>query len=304
MVATATLIGDTARDVFRLGYNTNGLAHHRPTDAVRLIGELGYEGVALTPDVGLLDPLHPDPVTVDEIRRTAEEMDLLLTVETGARYVLDAKRKHYPSLLEDFGVERARRLDMLRRTVDLAADLGARVVSFWAGVPPGGGAGDADAPPRRADVFWDRLVEGTAALLDHARGAAVRVAFEPEPGMFVERPRGYDELRRRLGEAGAELGLCLDVGHLLCTGDLPVADAIRAAGSSIAQVHLDDIANGVHEHCMFGQGDLDLPSALAALDEVGFAGLAAVELSRDSHRGPRAAEEALGHLRRALETSA
>ena len=50
----------------------------------------------------------------------------------------------------------------------------------------------------------------------------------------------------------------------------------------------------------FGSGDLDLRGVLRSLIEVGYGGLAAVELSRDSHRGARAAEEALGHLRRAL----
>ena len=51
---------------------------------------------------------------------------------------------------------------------------------------------------------------------------------------------------------------------------------------------------------MFGSGELDLPGTLNALIENGYAGMAAVELSRDSHRGAAAAEEALGHLQRAL----
>jgi sugar phosphate isomerase/epimerase len=51
---------------------------------------------------------------------------------------------------------------------------------------------------------------------------------------------------------------------------------------------------------MFGLGELDLRGTLAALVETGFDGLAAVELSRDSHRGAAAAEEALGKLRAAL----
>jgi sugar phosphate isomerase/epimerase len=54
---------------------------------------------------------------------------------------------------------------------------------------------------------------------------------------------------------------------------------------------------------MFGEGDLDLRSALGALLEVGFDGVAAVELSRDSHRGPAAAREALERIRRALTAS-
>ena len=45
--------------------------------------------------------------------------------------------------------------------------------------------------------------------------------------------------------------------------------------------------------------DLDLPETLRALGEIGFEGMAAVELSRDSHRGAEAATEAMAHLRSA-----
>ena len=286
--------------MFRLGYNTNGLAHHRPAEAVALLAELGYEGVALTPDVGGLDPLAPDPAVVAGVRRAARDAGLALAVETGARYVLDPRRKHFPTLMEDAAVDRARRIDFLRRMVDLAADLGAETVSFWAGRAPGGEVGDA-ARGRSAPVaLWQRLAEGVAAVLAHARGSGVRLAFEPEPGMFVERPAGFRALRLHLGGAGAELGLCLDVGHLLCTGDLPAGATIRAHAEELVLVHLDDIKDGVHEHRMFGEGDLDLRDVLRALLEVGFQGQAAVELSRDSHRGPAAAREALVHLRAAL----
>jgi sugar phosphate isomerase/epimerase len=280
--------------VFRLGYNTNGLAHHRVVDALRLVAELGYEGLAITPDVGQLDPFAPIDRFLREIgeaRAAAEDLGLELSLETGARYLLDARRKHFPALLEESLHDRARRVDFLCRSVDLAAALGATTVSFWAGVAPDGTA---------EEELWDRLASGCDAVLEHARGTGVALAFEPEPGMFVERPAGYAELRRRLGARGDALGLCLDVGHCLCTGDLPVSDVIRTHAPSLAMVHLDDVRGRVHEHRMFGEGDLDLAGTLRALVEVGYAGLAAVELSRDSHRGPEAAREALEHLRRAL----
>jgi sugar phosphate isomerase/epimerase len=284
--------------LFRVGYNTNGLAHHRPLEALALLSELGYEGVALSPDVGPLDPFALERRTVLELRMAAADGGLTLAVETGARFVLDPRRKHFPSLLEDAPLDRARRLDFLKRMVDLANDLGAGVVSFWAGRAPSGELGDGpEAPP---EELWQRLVAGVADLLLHAEGSAVALAFEPEPGMFLERPAGFRELRRRLGSAGAGLGLCLDVGHLLCTGDLPVSKVIAEHARELVHVHLDDIRAGVHEHRMFGEGDLDLGEALLALVGASFRGMAAVELSRDSHRGPSAAREALSHIRHAL----
>ena len=294
--------------LFRLAYNTNGLAHHRLLDALRLLAELGYEGVAITPDVGQLDPYDLKPAQVADARRWAEELGLSLTVETGARFLLDARRKHHPNLLEESPEARGRRVEFLKRCVDLADILGADLVSIWAGAAPDGATGDPDTDSGAAgadpEQIWDRLCEGVEIVLAYSMAAGVQLAFEPEPGMFVERPSGYEELVRRLGAAGDPLGLTLDVGHLLCTGDLPVSDVIRRFANRIVHVHLDDVKDGEHVHRMFGEGDLDLAETQGALLEVGYDGQAAVELSRDGHRGAWAAEEALRHLRAALSNVA
>ena len=284
--------------MFRLGYNTNGLAHHRLDEALAELATLGYRGVAITPDVGALDPYRLRPGEVRDVAARARDLGLVLAVETGARFLLDARRKHRPSLLEDSAAERERRLDFLRRSIDLGSELGAGVVSIWSGSAPGGERGDPGWQTPAA--LWDRLVDGVGRALEHARARGVRLCFEPEPGMFLERPAGYLELRRRLGARGSELALTLDVGHLLVTGDLPVGEQIRALAGYLGHVHLDDIRAGVHEHRMFGTGDLDLRETLKALLDAGYEGLAAVELSRDSHRGMAAAEEALGLLVKSL----
>jgi len=292
--------------VFRLAYNTNGLAHHRLLDAMRLVAELGYEGIAITPDVGILDPYAASDELIEDARGWANELGLAVSIETGARYLLDAQRKHFPTLMEEDAADRARRIDFLKRCIDLAQSLSGEVVSFWAGRSPEGVVGDSRESNHDAAVVernWERLTSGVRELITHARERGVSIAFEPEPGMFLERPAGYEELVERLGADGDALGLCLDVGHLHCTGDLPEADIIRRYGNRLLQVHLDDIKDGLHVHRMFGEGDLDLPAVVDALLEVGFDGLAAVELSRDSHRGPEAAAEAFQHLRQALASS-
>lgn len=288
------------RPLFRLAYNTNGLAHHRTLDALRLLSELGYEGVAITPDVGQLDLYHLDPQEVLDVRHWAEELGLELAIETGARFLLDARRKHYPTLLEDDPAARGRRIDFLERSIDLARELDAGIVSLWTGCAPGGErVGDPGARDTHERI-WDRLCAGLEEVLRYGGEAGVQLALEPEPGMFIERPAGYGELIERLGSTGDTLGLCLDVGHLLVTGDLPVGDVIRAWAPRLVHVHLDDIRKGVHEHRMFGTGDLDLDETLSTLIDVGYDGMGAVELSRDSHRGAEAAALAIGRIRGAL----
>jgi sugar phosphate isomerase/epimerase len=271
----------------RYGYVSNGLADHRIEDALGLLADNGYAGVALTLDHVHFDPLAPRlRARAARLRTRLESLGLDCVVETGARFVLDPRRKHFPTLVSD---GRERRVDLLCRAVDVAAELGAPVVSLWSGtVPP-------DLAPARA---WDLLLEGVERVLEHARRAGVALAFEPEPGMLVERLHDYELLERRLGGPDG-LALTLDVGHCVCVEDDSPADCIRRAGARLAHVHIEDMVRGVHEHLMFGEGELDLPAALGALEEIGYEGLVAVELSRHAHRAHEVVPAAMRALREA-----
>ncbi|MEL6427535.1 MAG: sugar phosphate isomerase/epimerase family protein [Planctomycetota bacterium] len=283
----------------RLAYNTNGLAHHRPLDAVRLLGDLGYGGVAITPDVGPLDPLGFERSAARELRSAIDGFGLGVAIETGARFVLDPRRKHRPTLLEEDERDRALRRRFLDGCFALAGELGAGVVSIWSGAAPTGAV-----PGTLGDVpdhpLGPRLADELVHVLGSADRAGVRVAFEPEPGMFVERVQGYHTLLDLMGSTGDGLALTLDTGHCVVTGDLPVSAVVRDVADRLAHVHVADCPHGVHDHRPLGEGDLDLADALGGLQRLGYEGLAAVEQSRDSHRGPDAAARALGAMRRVL----
>lgn len=272
----------------RFYYNTNGLASHRLADAVDLLADLGYAGIALTPDVGHLDPYAATTAEVDAFAAHLARRGLGVVLETGARFVLDPRRKHRPSLL-DAPAEAARRLDYLVRCVDLAERLGAPVVSIWAGQGP------EDLAPARA---WERLVGGVRTLCAHAAARGVRVGFEPEPGMAVERAEGYARLWAAVGHPA--LGLTLDVGHCLATGEGPPEEILRRHAGDLLVVQLDDHRPGVHEHLMFGAGQVDFGAVARALRAARFEGPLEVELSRHSAVAPAAAAESIAFLRRAF----
>ena len=54
---------------------------------------------------------------------------------------------------------------------------------------------------------------------------------------------------------------------------------------------------GDHTHLPFGEGDMDIPACLDALEQVGFPGLVCVELSRESHRADTMVPRSLAWLR-------
>jgi sugar phosphate isomerase/epimerase len=278
----------------RFGYGTNGMHSHRLKDALAVLAGLGYDGVALTLDHLHLDPFARDlPRRVETVRRRLDQLGLAVVVETGARYLLDPIRKHHPTLL-DTRPDAARRVDYLHRAVEVAADLGAEAVSFWSGSPP---------PGLHPGTAWDRLGDGVARVLELAEMRGVVCAVEPEPGHFVDTLDGVLELRHRLGDPD-RLRVTLDLGHVVCNEPRDMAATIRRAGDLLANVQVDDMLPGVHEHLELGEGEVDFPVALAALAEVGYRGLAAVELPRQSHAAPVVAERSLSFLRHAAREAA
>ncbi len=272
-----------------LGYNTNGFAHHRLEDALEILADLGYRSVAITLDYHALDPYEPDLLgRAAAARKLLNRLGLRSVVETGARFLLDPRRKHQPTLLCGSVDGRATRLDFLRLAVDVAHELGSDAVSFWSG------AADDAAPD---DELMRRLSDGCRLLCDHAAAHGVSLAFEPEPGMFIDTMARFDELRRRVDRPS--FGLTIDVGHLHCLGEVPIADRLREWRHLLRNVHIEDMRRGVHDHLMFGEGEMDFAPVLAALDEIGYAGGVHVELSRHSHNAVETARRALAFLRAA-----
>jgi len=269
-----------------LGYNTNGLAHHDPLDAIALLADIGYRSVAITVDHGTLNPFDDRlPEQTGQVRSRLEQFGMRSVIETGARYLLDPQVKHEPTLMSADPSRRAKRVDFLQRAVDIAFALGSDCVSFWSGVLRD------DVSPAAA---MDRLATAMRPVIDYAAEMDIPLGFEPEPGMFIDTMDRYALLLEHVD--ASHFRLTLDLGHLHCQGETPIADAVRRWADRIVNVHVEDMRRGVHEHLMFGAGEIDFPPAIDALARVRYQGALHVELSRHSHEGPSAARQAFEFL--------
>ncbi len=269
-----------------IGYNTNGLAHHDPFEAIELLAEIGYRSVALTLDHGRLNPFADGfRSQLASLRRLLERLKLRNVVETGARYLLDPRRKHEPTLVSADKVARDRRIAFLKAAIDAAHELQSDCVSLWSGVVHDG----ADFA-----TALGRLVSGLEPALDYARGKNVVIGFEPEPGMLIDTMSRYEELDRQIGHPLFQL--TLDIGHLHCLGETPIAAQIHRWQKRLVNVHIEDMRAGVHEHLMFDEGEIDFPPVIEALAASGYQSGIHVELSRHSHIGPDAARQSFKFL--------
>ncbi len=265
------------------GYNTNGFAHHKLEDALEIVAECGYVGVALTLDTHHCNPFTTEPADIKRLAELLDKLKLRCVIETGARFLLNAQRKHYPTLVSTEG--RQIRLEFLRRAIDLAGDLHAECVSFWSG------AAEPGVPEHQA---WDWLVTSCLQLTEHAKRRGVQLAFEPEPGMLVDDVAKFEVLKKHL--TTARFGLTLDVGHVFCTETAPFRQVFGKFTSLIRNIHIEDIRERKHEHLMFGEGELDFVNILRVIRDNKYTGLVNVELSRDSHRAPDVARRSLQFL--------
>jgi len=269
----------------RLAFSTNAYTKHTLAEACDGIAAAGYTGVEILADH---PHAYPPAFSEHEADRLRERLDALglvpvaVNANTAMAYFspLPEALTFEPSLITPDPSGRADRIRIMRQAMTLANRLGAPVVTITGGQPLSG---------EPAEVLRERLLESLEHVCRDADLAGVDLAFEPEPGQFIETT---DALAALLGEVDhPRLGANVDVGHAWCAGDDP-AESIRRLGSRVKHLHLEDIRNRTHYHLIPGEGgEIDFAAIRQALDEVGYTGAAAVELYTYADEPDRAATE-------------
>ncbi len=274
-----------------IGYNTNGMAHHGLMDALELLSATGYRSVALTIDHGFLSPRDPrSAVELQRVKHWLLENKMANVIETGARFLLDPRHKHAPTLL-DADTDRVQaRMDFYKYCIDLAVELNSDCVSLWSGVRPQEIAFNAGL---------ERLVKNLSTVMDYAESRNVVIGFEPEPGMLIDTTGRFERLLHLIDSP--RLMMTMDIGHLFCLSEVPIANYIERWSDRLINIHIEDIQAGIHEHLMFGEGQIYFPPVIESLLSVGYNRGVHVELSRHSHNAAEIVAAAFAFLNPIIE---
>ncbi len=252
----------------RIAFRTIGYRRFSAGTAIKRIAAAGYDGV----EVCLEHPgLAPEDI---DVMRGAE----LATLAASESIEVATASYHGDADALPMRWERA------LRAIELTSSMGTGTLIINSPRP------GPDAPDDLADQFHEQLQR----QLDRAERLGVILAIEPEPGLLVDDVTDALSLIERM--ASEHLRVNLDVGHAFLTeNDVPAA--VRRLGDLTVAAHIEDMPRGEHRHLIPGEGDMDLPAVVEALDTVGFDGWLTVDLFDIAEAPDAAAAASLTRLR-------
>ncbi len=155
-------------------------------------------------------------------------------------------------------------VEKLKRWLDLFLAVGIKAAVLHPAGPARYKAGD-DAAAIMAD---SQLT--LRRLTDYLKGTDMVICLE---NLYTHFSTAAELLQLIEPIAGANLGICLDTGHLNLAGH-DQADFIRQSGQYLKALHIADNQGETDQHLLpYGLGTVDWPSVVAALHEIGYQGL-------------------------------
>lgn len=267
---------------FGLSYNTNGLRTLSLLEAIDAVARFGYEGIELS---FYPSHFHPLSVSQEELKQIKEHLQKRsiqpICLAVGAANLL-SDEPFEPSLIHPTLDGRRRRVDLLRRAIEVAKFLEIPVVNFASGIKK------EEITAAQAEEY---LSEGIASCL---RGTGdIILAIEPEPKMFIETTVQAIDLIGKFNSPNLKLNL--DIGHVQCCED-DLYGALARAIPYARHVHVEDIKGRVHHHEIPGEGDLDFSSIMKIFREKGYQHYLSVELYHHAEVWKKALRQSRAHL--------
>jgi sugar phosphate isomerase/epimerase len=220
----------------KLSYSTFGLTNLNFFDAIEAVDRAGYPGVEISFHRDQFNPFDITEETIVALQRKLNSSRVEAACVATASHFFTPSRPHEPSLICPDTAGRKRRIDLIRRGIELARKLDVSLVTFGSGFI-------------RAEHVMNPSVDPHTLLVDslhkclnfiHA-GEDITLVIEPEPGMYIETIAQAINLVEEIDSP--HFRLHLDLCHMYCS-EPDYITALATAAPYTRYLHVSDTRLG------------------------------------------------------------
>ncbi|MBV6271366.1 sugar phosphate isomerase/epimerase [Alcaligenaceae bacterium CGII-47] len=237
----------------QLSYSTFGLTNLDFLDAIDAVGQAGYEGIEIAFHRRQFNPYDISDEYLATVRRQLNAARIKPACVATASHFFTPSRPHEPSLMTPDLAGRKRRIDLVKRGIDIARRLGVSLVTFGSGFIRDEHILNPSVNPRA--LLVESIHECLRAIHDDED---ITLLIEPEPGMFIETLEQGLSLINEINSPRFQLHI--DICHAYCSEQDYIAALGRAAPFA-RYLHISDAREGYNlkivkdsEHLSFDLG--------------------------------------------------
>lgn len=220
----------------QLSYSTFGLTDLDFLAAIDAVGAAGYEGLEISFHRDQFNPFEISDDYLAVVKQQLLTAGVKAACVATASHFFDPLRPHEPSLMDPDLAGRKRRIDLVKRGIHVARQLGVSLVTFGSGFIRAEHINNPSIDPHAL------LVESIRhCLLDIQPDEDITLLIEPEPGMLIET---IDDGLALVNEIDSpHFRLHVDLCHAYCSEADYIAELARAAPVT-RYLHISDTRQG------------------------------------------------------------
>ncbi len=222
--------------MIKLSYSTFGLTNLSFTEAIEAVDRAGYQGIELSFHRTQFNPFEITDQTIQAVKSHLETGTVEAACIATASHFFTPSRPHEPSLICPDLAGRKRRIDLVRRGIELARELNVSLVTFGSGFIRDEHVMNPSVDPHA--LLVDSIHECLQMLGD---GEDITLLIEPEPGMFIETVEQGVSLVEEI--ASPHFQLHLDLCHMYCS-EVDYISALAQAAPYTRYLHVSDARRG------------------------------------------------------------
>ena len=273
----------------KFAFSSNAFRKYSLSEAAIAISDAGYMGIEIMCD---RPHAYPEDLSDSDIKSIKSNLDKKgLTISNLNAFMLCAIGDfHHPSWIEQDKEYRELRIQYTLDCIDMAEKFGVKTISTEPGGPVNGVS---------REIALEMFMEGLSRVVPYASEKGVKILIEPEPDLLIQNSEEFISFMNEF--TYPEIGLNFDIGHFFCAGEDP-AEKILELKEHIFHFHLEDIPETrEHKHILPGDGSIDIPGVLKAIETIGYKGFVTVELYPYLDSAPETAQKAIKYLNGLLD---